>query len=151
MIIGGFPYVYAWREIASCLAGEPPGAKVRVEKHMVEHPKDAGLRPGIGLPVGQTADFRLRLPDCRGLHVQDFGTHYEAHIDQTDPACDAIRHLVEDAPGTFIVGSALIGGLIGLMLGRSGNAFAAGLLLGAGAGGLTAAAANATDRQTADA
>ena len=146
MIIRDFPYIYSWRGIASQLAGEPPGTKVRVEKHLAEHPKDGGLRPGVGLPVGQTADFRLTLPDCRGLHVQDFGTHYEAHIDQTDPACDLVRHLVQDAPGTFVVGSAIAGGLVGLILGRSIEAFAAGLLLGAGAGGISAASAKSDSK-----
>jgi hypothetical protein len=142
MIIGDqFTFVWRWRDVAARLSTEPAGSKVRIEKASVEHPKDGGLRPSFGLPVGQQSDFRLTLPDCRGLHVQDFGTHYEAHIDQTDPACDAILHLVQDAPGTFVVGSALVGGLMGLLLGRTSEAFAAGLLLGAGAGCLSAAAA----------
>jgi len=126
-------HVWTWQQIAGVLAHEVAGARVRIEKYLIEHPTDGGLRPGVGLPVGQQADFRLILPDCRGLHVQDFGTHYEAHLDQTDPACDAVRHLMEDAPGTFIVGTALVGGLVGLLLGRSKDAFAAGLFLGAGA------------------
>jgi hypothetical protein len=135
----GYPTVWTWEMVANRLSTEPAGTRLRVEKHLAEHPKDGGLRPSIGLPVGQTADFRLRLPDCRGLHVQDFGTHYEAHIDQTDPACDLVAHLRNDAPATFMLTSALVGGLVGLLLGRSGQAFAAGLVLGAGVGGVAAA------------
>ena len=136
----GYPTVWTWSAVADRLSGEAPGTRLGVEKYVAQHPKDGGLLPSIGLPVGQSADFRLKLPDCRGLHVQDFGTHYEAHIDQTDPACDLVGHLRNDAPGTFIATSALVGGLVGLLLGRSGQAFAAGLLLGAGAGGLSVAA-----------
>jgi hypothetical protein len=125
--------------VAHRLASEPSGTRLRLEKHLAEHPTDGGLRPSVGLPVGQTADFRLRLPDCRGLHVQDFGTHYEAHIDQTDPQCDLVAHLRDDAPVTLVVSSALIGGLLGLLVGASKEAFAAGLVLGAGLGGMAAA------------
>jgi hypothetical protein len=134
-----FPAIWTWAMVAQRLGVEPSGTRLRLEKHLAQHPTDGGLRPFLGLPVGQTADFRLLLLDCRGLHVQDFGTHYEAHIDQSDAQCDLVAHLRDDAPAPLVVSSALIGGLVGLLLGRSKAAFAAGLVLGAGVGGIAAA------------
>jgi hypothetical protein len=136
---------YRWPDIATELATHPAGTRLRFHKSLVEHPRDAGMRPGVGLPVGQRADFRLTFrPECWGLHVQDFGDHYEAHIDQTDPGCDAIKHLQQDAPNTLVAGAALVGGLIGLALGRSAGAIGVGALAGAAIGCLAVAPQVAT-------
>ena len=133
---------YTWTQVANLLAQQPAGTRLRITKSWMEHPVDGGLRHGVGLPVGQVADYRLRLPDCRGLHVQDFGEHYEAHLDQTDPACDAMQHLAQDAPVACVVGAAVVGGLLGLLAGQSKEALLAGLAIGAGLGGVAAAAAH---------
>ena len=122
---------HRWLDVVHELQRHPPGTRLRIRKSLVEHPRDAGLRPSIGLPAGQRADYRLALqPGCSGIHVQDFGEHYEVHLDQKDPGCDAIGHLQQDAPGTFVATAALAGGLIGLLLGRTGQAFAVGAIAG---------------------
>ena len=131
--------MFDWNSIALAVLPKPLGSKWRVEKHLVPHPLDAGLRMSIGLPAGQIADYRLRLPDCRGLHVQDFSTHYLVHIDRTDPGCDLVQHLVSDTPGTYLASAALVGGLLGALLGRSDKSMLAGALLGAAIGGIAIA------------
>jgi hypothetical protein len=130
---------YRWRDLLPWIKQHAAGTVLRLEKWQVEHPRDGGLRPSVGLPMGQQSDFRLRLADCSGLHVRDFGTHYEAHIDQVDPDCDPVDHLVKDAPDVAISGAAALGALLGTALGRSKEAALVGGLLGALVG---AAAAN---------
>jgi hypothetical protein len=123
--------VYAWRDLLRWIQQQPAGTILRLEKWRVEHPLDGGLRPGLGLPMGQRADFRLRLSDCSGLHVRDFGTHYEAHVDQVDPSCGPLEHLVRDAPNMSIAGAGALGALLGSVLGKSKEATLAGGFLGA--------------------
>ncbi|HJK92322.1 MAG TPA: hypothetical protein RMH85_01285 [Polyangiaceae bacterium LLY-WYZ-15_(1-7)] len=119
-----------WDMVAAQLHFLPRGQFVRVEKRCVTHPLDAGFRKTLGLPRGQRADFRLELANCVGLHVQDFGSHYEAHLDQVDPACDVAEHLRRDAPGTYVLGAVGLGALIGLAIGQSKEAALAGSVLG---------------------
>ncbi len=124
----------AWRRVLQQLETCPRGTFLRVPRSSVLHPLDAGFQYSIGLPRGQSADFRLTLPDCRGLHVQDFGTHYEAHVDVVDPACDLGEHLFEDAPGALVASAAGLGGLAGLAVGRDGSAALVGVLVGGALG-----------------
>ncbi len=123
---------YEWLDIANILTHRPAQTFVRVEKHQALHPRCAGFTHSIGIPRGQSADFRLTLSDCRGLHVQDFGTHYEAHIDQVDPACGVVDHLAANAPEMLVAAGA--GALVGLALGRSGGAALLGLFIGGSLG-----------------
>lgn len=129
-----------WTTIARAVLTKPAGTKWPVMKHHVPHPLDAGMRVSTGLPAGQLADYRFKLADCSGLHVQDYGNRYLVHWDRTDPACDLVQHLVQDAPGTYLAGATLLGGLIGALLGRSDKAMAAGALIGAAIGGVAIAA-----------
>jgi hypothetical protein len=138
----------SWTAITRTVLTKPPGTKWPVRKHQVPHPIDAGMRMSTGLPAGQLADYRLKLPDCSGLHVQDYGTHYLVHWDRTDPGCDLVAHLVRDAPGTYIAGATLIGGLVGALLGRSDKAMLAGALVGAALGGVALAADESAQRST---
>jgi len=128
-----------WREVISALSAEPKGAVARVPKGFLPHPSAAGMKESIGLPVGQTADFRLLLASGAGFHVQDHGTHYEAHIDEVHPDVDPFEHVRKDAPGTFIVGSAALGAMVGGAIGRKGEFALVGAALGA-LGGLLLAA-----------
>jgi hypothetical protein len=129
-----------WTMIARTVLTKPAGTKWPVRKHRVLHPLDVGMRVSTGLPAGQFADYRLKLVDCSGLHVQDYGDHYLVHWDRTDPACDLVQHLVQDAPGTYLAGATLLGGLVGALLGRSDKAMVAGALIGAAIGGVAIAA-----------
>lgn len=126
-----------WANVARELAAHPPGTILRVPKWRYPYPVDAGAHVSIGLPLGQSADFRWRLAGCAGLHVRDYGAHYEAHIDQVDPGCDPIEHLRQDAPEVFLAGAGAIGALLGALLGRSSEA----TIVGAGLGTLLGIAA----------
>lgn len=125
-----------WSDVSKILRCEPSGSILRLPKHCLPHPVDDGAIRSVGLPMGQSADFRFRLEDCTGLHVRDFQTHYEAHIDAVDPSCNLIEHLRQDAPKTYTGAAAGIGALLGLMIGESKEA----ALLGAGIGALIGAA-----------
>lgn len=133
------PYIWNWQQALNQLWNEPHSTELRLEKHAVQHPRDAGLRVGMGLPLGQIADYRLRLADNRGLHVRDFGSYYLAHIDQTDPACDPLLHLLQDAPKTAVSTFAAVGALLGLALGQNEKAAGVGAALGLLAGSLAVA------------
>lgn len=129
------PRQWTWEEVAERLCQEHQGSMVRLPKHLAQHPRDGGMRASIGLPVGQSADFRLALHNRRGLHVQEFSGHYEAHLDSLDSTCTAMVHLQREAR-RGVATSAVLGGLVGGLLGRSRSAFAIGLLVGAGLGGV---------------
>lgn len=120
-----------WLDVAEYLSGQDPGTIFRVPVSGMEHPLDSGMRRSAGLPLGQRSDFRFRLDECAGLHVRDFGTHYEAHIDKVDPSCDPVEHGLQDAPGATIIGTAALGALLGGFLGKSRDALFAGAAIGA--------------------
>jgi hypothetical protein len=90
------------------------------------------LSLSVGLPVGQQADYRMSYPGCGGLHVRDFGTHYVAHLDRANPACNPIGHILEDVPD--VAAGVALGALVGLLLGRSKEATVAGAVVGAAIG-----------------
>ena len=128
--------VSSWNGVIRVLSRYEPRTILRVEKGVLGHPKTAGMTTSIGLPEGQLADYRLVLSSGAGLHVKDFGSHYEAHIDEVHPDVDAMEHLRRDAPGVYIAGGAALGAAVGRTLGTSKNA----TLVGALFGGLIAAA-----------
>lgn len=121
-------YIYTWQAIATQLAAHPWGTTLRIEKHRVQHPRDAGMKPSTGLPVGQRQDWRVSYPVCGGLHVRDFGDHYSAHLDRVNPNCDPIGHVVSDTPQ--IAGGLALGALLGLALGKSKEAALVGAMFG---------------------
>jgi len=135
-MIHGIPDHFWWLQVFAQVEQHPPRTPVRIEKAGLPHPRDAGARVSVGIPRGQIADFRFP-PDhrCRGLHVQDFGDHWQVHVDEVHPACDVLDHLRVDAPGGWVSGGAVVGGIVGLLLGRSKGA----MLAGAGIGALLAA------------
>ena len=137
-------YMLTWNQIAISLRGSAPGAIMRVEKHQVPHPRDAGMTMSLGLPLGQTTDFRMPFPNCGGLHVRDFGTHYEAHLDQRNPHCDPVGHAVVDTPA--VAGAVALGALAGIALGRSKESLFVGAAIG-GVLGLLVATSEEQKRQ----
>lgn len=131
-----------WAAVLAQLKAQPVGTVLRIPKHLLRHPTTAGADVSVGLPVGQSADFRWRLWDCSGMHARDFGTYYEVHIDRVDPSCDCVEHLRQDAPGAYVAGAAALGGLLGILFGRSREAVLAGAGLGALVGALTRETSN---------
>lgn len=70
---------------------------ITVRKEDIAAPKDAGAESGIGLPQGQTADWRFPpRDDCSSMHVVEFKGVYVAHVDAAHPRCDLWRHVDED-------------------------------------------------------
>lgn len=124
-----------WKGMVRVLRQYEARTTFRVGKGVLSHPLAAGMRQSIGLPEGQNADYRLVLADGAGLHVKDFGTHYEAHIDEVHPAVDAVEHLRKDAPGVFVAGGVALGAAIGRSIGTSKDA----TLVGGALGGIFAA------------
>lgn len=96
-----------------------PGRFGVVPRSAIVHPRDAGAVESIGLPRGQSSDWRFPPEsDCKGLHVQAFGELWEAHVDQVHPDCSVIQHARKDAPQAW-VGAGMAGGaLLGLAVGR---------------------------------
>lgn len=92
-----------WNQVLGQLANLPDHEIVSLPKWPIPHPLHAGAVEHVGLPRGQSADYRWKLRDCRGLHVQDFGDHWEAHIDLVDPRCDLVGHIEKDVPPAVIV------------------------------------------------
>lgn len=130
-----------WTRIWNYLSNEKPGTRIAFEKYELPHPRDAGARHSVGLPVeynGEHAIADYRFPPnaaCAGLHVREYRNHWVAHVDQVHPECGPVEHLRKDAPGTFVAGGAGVGAALGAALGRSwGSALA-----GAGIGLLIAA------------
>lgn len=138
-MIVGLRLTWTWADVVSTLKQQPPGTVLRMKKCQVEHPAAGGLTLSIGLPKGQWADYRLRLSDCTGLHVHDFGTQYQAHIDSVHPGYDFLEHLRQDAPGTYVGVAAAIGALAGTLLGKKPEAVLAGAVIGGLIGGLATA------------
>jgi hypothetical protein len=119
-----------WQQVAAWLEANP-GSSMKVCKNCVDHPESIGMQPGTGFPVGQSADWRFKLDDCRDFHVQDFGHAWHAHFDLYSPTCGKIRHALIDLPKLSILASSVVGGLIGLSL---GSMSLGSMSLGAGAG-----------------
>jgi hypothetical protein len=120
-----------WHRIKEEVQRHPPKTFLRFRKRDLPHPKEAGAKVSLGIPRGQITDYRFPPGhDCRGVHVQEFDGYWEAHIDEVHPACDLVEHLRVDAPGGWVAVGALVGGLVGLAIGRSKGAFAAGACLG---------------------
>lgn len=123
-------YVRSWRDAVALLRFEAPRTVLRVPKVWLPHPLTAGMTTSIGLPEGQLADYRLRLQGTAGLHVKDFGEHYEIHVDEVHPDVNPIEHLRRDSPGTFVAGGAALGALIGSALGKKSDSVIGGAVLG---------------------
>lgn len=66
----------------------------------------------VGTPDGQLADYRRRLEDGRGIHLQQYPDHWEMHWDKVDPSQNLLGHLREDAPGVLAVGGILLLGYL---------------------------------------
>ncbi len=97
----------AWAGVATTLAGLPVGARLIVPKRVVPPPSQAGATWSLGLWRGQTADWRWTLPDCRGLHAQDFGSSWQVHLDQVSPSCDLAEHVRRDVPRIYLAAGAI--------------------------------------------
>jgi hypothetical protein len=125
-----------WAVVRSRLELLPVGTVRRYRKALLSHPRDAGAVLSLGWPVGQVADYRFAPEsDCRGMHVQDVGSHWAVHLDRVHPDCSLLEHARQDAPQALFVGGALLGGLVATAISNKREA----TLAGAGIGLLLAA------------
>lgn len=125
-----------WAVVRSRLELLPVGTVRRYRKALLSHPRDAGAVLSLGWPVGQVADYRFAPEsDCRGMHVQDVGSHWAVHLDRVHPDCSLLEHARQDAPQALFVGGALLGGLVAAAISNKREA----TLAGAGIGLLLAA------------
>jgi hypothetical protein len=124
-----------WPDVLANLRPHALGTVLRFPKGRLPHPRTFGMTESVGLPEGQAADFRKVLSGGQGLHVKDFETHYEAHLDAVHPSINLHEHLRIDAPGTYVAGGVALGALIGSAMGKSKES----ALVGAAVGGVVAA------------
>ena len=121
----------SWMAILEELRSSDHGTVLHVPTAKVEHPLDAGMKQSVGLWKGQRVDYRWSQNDCTCLHVHDLVDHFEVHLDEVDPDCDLLMHLLRDAPGASIAGGTAIGALLGGLLGKSKDGALAGAAIGA--------------------
>jgi hypothetical protein len=125
-----------WAVVRSRLELLPAGTVRQYRKALLSHPRDAGAVLSLGWPVGQVADYRFAPEsDCRGMHVQDVGSHWAVHLDRVHPDCSLLEHARQDAPQALFVGGALLGGLVAAAVSNKRES----TLAGAGIGLLLAA------------
>jgi hypothetical protein len=131
--------ILMWREVIEYLAKQPAGTSVHVESHRVEHPRDGGLGPMMGIPVGQRGDWGGLLSDGTLVAARDFGSYYDVKLHARSPASalampsDTSESI---SPQAMVLGLTALGALLGLALGRSKDGVLTGALLG-GATALT--------------
>ena len=107
----------SWDSVIRELRSKRPLAAVRIPKDWFPHPlRIKGMRQGIGLLRGQSADYRMRLPDGGALHVREYPAYYKAHLDQVDPVLDPLDHLRRDAPEVFTAAGLALGAITGALV-----------------------------------
>lgn len=111
---------------------------------LVQHPRDAGMLPAVGVPSGQRATYSIRLADGDALYVYDFGASYLAKLVKAARApLAAMETTLRESPGSSVLGAAGIGALLGLALGGSKESTLVGAILGGMVGLSAVSVANA--------
>lgn len=124
-----------WRQVLEVLS-ESPGMVLDLSKPSIPHPAQEGALASVGLPAGQTADYRFPPePDGSGLHVHEHPTKWRVHLDAIHPDKGVLRHMRHDAPGVLLGASAVVGSILGAIVFRRPS----GALAGGGVGLLIAA------------
>ena len=101
--------VVSWERVQRLCEVDGP---VSVPVAQIPHPAGCGFRRGQGLPMGQAADWRLRLTGDRCFHVREYEDRYTAHVDRLDPQADPLGHLAVDCAPLWIAGWAIAGGAV---------------------------------------
>lgn len=87
-----------WMSIIQEALAHPAHTDLTIDKEAVPHPSDWEFEEGGGKPVGQESNYRLALPDERGIHVKGYEDHYKIHWDKVAPSQNGLGHLLSDAP-----------------------------------------------------
>lgn len=119
-----------WADAVRALWPPESGKRLVIPKTHIAHPTAvSGMRPTVGLPVGQVGDFQLPLaPTDASLRVQEFQQHYEAMLAVVDLSAQALDQLAR-LPSRVSAGAA-VGAILGATLGRSGQSALAGAVVG---------------------
>jgi hypothetical protein len=90
---------YFWKPIVNGVLILQPYQKTTIPKFCSTNPSQAGfVRTYLEEHENQLADYRLTLPDGRGIHLREFADHYVMHWDKKCPLIDPIGHINQDAP-----------------------------------------------------
>lgn len=120
---------HAWSSLVSRI--RRPGLEGAVFFHpaLVPHPLLAGAEPSLGLPAGQTEDWRFGPSlDGRGVHVQLVGGLWRVHVDRVHPDRSLLEHTRQDAPPMWVASTTAAGAALGAALGGKSGAMVGGLL-----------------------
>ncbi len=121
--------IFTWSQIGLHLQTQSPGTRIRLKASQVEHPQDAGMVPGIALPIGQRTDYRIDIGREHRLAVQDFGSHYEACLERIITPSE-LEKALKKSPGSTVLGATALGALLGVAIGRTESAALTGALIG---------------------
>src|SRR5713226_4545388 len=114
MVIIEFNSSNAWKEIIERVLSKPAHTDVLTFKSEVPHPLSVGFVRHIGDLAGQTADYRLPLPDGRELHVKEYAEDYSSHWDNSSAVRNPLGHILRDTMWVFaIVAVLVVGAFIG--------------------------------------
>lgn len=97
----------SWNDIRD---GLEPGEVIHVEKGLLPHPGEAGLRRTSLTLKGWTRAVYNDTRDRHSLRVYDYGPYYKATVVSHNPDTgwlSAARHAVKDAPTTTALAVAL--------------------------------------------
>lgn len=121
------PAIATWSDVEALLAAAAPGAVMRVPRGWLPHPRAEGLRPAVGLPLGQEADFVRPSAGAR-LHVERHRRHDLVWLEASPSTVPAAA---VTPPASRARRAAAVGALAGAFLTRSpAGALAAALLAG---------------------
>lgn len=133
--------VLTWDHMVARLREQAPRRGYAIQKHRIEHPHDGGLTFSVGMPIGQRASYMRRLEGGEVLAVEELRDRYLARLRR--PVMRGVEGALEETPGASVLTLLALGGVIGLALGRSGEAALVGAVVGGVAGLAAVAVANA--------
>ena len=116
MIYHDDPY---WNLIIRQVLQMPAQQELSIMSWGGPHPRNMGFYRSVGLPPAQVQDWRLALPDGRGIHVREERNGYKAHWDHVDPSVSLLGHLRKDVPWLFVPMCVVAAGLFVRWLGES--------------------------------
>ena len=107
---------YSWADVVRTVLANPVHVDTSFAKSTLPPPTSSGFVASIGELKGQLADWRLPLPDKRGIHAVEFENKYSAHWDNKDPTMDWLGHLLEDAfHWVIIIGAIAAFAIVGIV------------------------------------
>ncbi len=123
--------MYTWTHIEQIVFSKPVHEDVTIHHDEAPDPTQNGYFRSIGDPQGQEADYEKTFSDGKRIHLKKYTDCYQAHWDFFSPILSPVQHLRYDAPGWYVLLSALGGGVLGASCSEDE---ATGAILGGGLG-----------------